>query len=442
MRDYLFFDFLFSNTIEYVIYAFLLCLLLYFLTKKTVSYILDPFHFYYTFTYGTSYAVVLILYMHGLVSDLYFLFIFLYGCIFLFAFSLTSYISVRNNKVGLFYRLAYTCSKQETLLLRFFIFLYLLLFCIYLAKVSTAVFYTSRFEANRGLGSVVRVMDALRLIIAAWLYVYFLRSRSKKYLIGALLISALGAVASGAKFALLEQLYVIFVAGFIAERNKIKFNIANFVMFTFLATFLLAFVLFILSKTSVALGYVNSQYLPGFPVTVELLVLRILANGDVYYLSLTNKILDLIKIDYPTLQMFANTFGNGFMSHLFNYDFANSDIGRQIWLYWYPNDPIMRGPANHFDLTGYIYFGYVGGAFFSGFVGFVIGKINGFKKKYIHSPAVVVAITAALYCRSLAMILNPSVGIAYIIDIIALLVLMWFLASLCNAYNGVNRNAS
>lgn len=440
MRDYYFFDFLFSNTIEYLIYALSLTFILYCLTRKTVGYFLDPFHFYYTFTYGTSYAVVLILYVHGYVSDDYFSFIIVYGFLFLITFLITSYISVRNTNVGLFYRLAHTCASQEKLLLRLFIIIYSVLFCFYLAKVSTAVFYTSRFEANRGLGGVVRIMDALRLIIAAWLYVYFIRSRYKKYLIGALLISVFGAVVSGAKFALLEQLYVIFVAGFVAERKRIKFNVVNFLLFALLAVLLLIFVLFILSKTSVALGYVNSQYLPGFPVTVELLVLRILANGDVYYLSLTGKILELIKIDYPLLQMFANTFGNGFMSNLFNFDFANSDIGRQIWLYWYPNDPIMRGPANHFDLTGYVYFGYVGGALFCSFVGFIVGKINGFKRKYIHSPAVVVAITSALYCRSLAMILNPSVGIAYIVDITALLVFMWFIASLSNLYIGGSRN--
>lgn len=440
MRDYLFFDFLFANAFEYIIYAIVCCAVLYLCTRKTVGYVFDPFHFYYTFTFGTSYAIVIILYVHDLVSDFYFSFLVIYAFLFLFCFVLTNSLSSRiRSSSSLFYRLTYTCERREGLLIKFLIFSYFLCASIYIGKVSTAVFYSSRFEANRGLGGIVRIMDALRLIIAAWLFVYFLRTKKKKHLFGTILISLIGALLSGAKFSLLEQLYVIFVAGYIAERKKIKITLSVFILFCILGVLLLFFVLTILSQTSVAIGYVNSQYIPGAPVTVELLILRILANGDQYYLSLTNHILENISIQHPFLQMLANTFGNGLMSNLFNFDFANSDIGRQIWLNWYPDDPIMRGPANHFDLTGYVYFGYVGGMIFSCFVGVVLGKINVFKKKYVHSSAVAVAFISALYCRSLAIILNPSVGIAYIFDIFVFLVLIWIVASLCR---GVSKNVN
>ncbi|TNV19002.1 hypothetical protein FH968_16280 [Buttiauxella sp. B2] len=436
MRDFLFFDFLFANALEYIAYAITCCVVLYLCTRKTIGYIFDPFHFYYTFTFGTSYAIVIILYAHGLVSDYYFSFLALYAILFLFCFILTSSLSSRRARSsGIFYRLTYTCERQEGLLIKFLIFIYFLCAAIYIGKVSTAVFYSSRFEANRGLGGVVRIMDALRLIIAAWLFVYFLRIKKKKYLLGAIFVSLIGALLSGAKFALLEQLYVMFVAGFIAERKKIKLTFGVLFLFLLLGALLLFFVLAILSQTSVAIGYVNSQYIPGAPVTVELLILRVLANGDQYYLSLTNQILENISIQHPLLQMFANTFGNGLMSNLFDFDFANSDVGRQIWLNWYPNDPIMRGPANHFDLTGYVYFGYVGGMIFSCFIGAILGKINGFKKKYIHSSAVAVAFISALYCRSLAIVLNPSVGIAYIIDVFIILILIWIIASVCREVN-------
>lgn len=52
------------------------------------------------------------------------------------------------------------------------------------------------------------------------------------------------------------------------------------------------------------------------------------------------------------------------MSRLFGQDFSNGDIGRQIWLYWYPDDDIMRGPTAHFDIAGLVYFGYIGGVIF------------------------------------------------------------------------------
>ncbi|WP_236653994.1 hypothetical protein, partial [Enterobacter cloacae] len=64
MRDYIFFDFLFSNYLEYVTYALLLSISLFFLSNWKVKNIMDPFHYYYAFTYGTGYAIILILFVH------------------------------------------------------------------------------------------------------------------------------------------------------------------------------------------------------------------------------------------------------------------------------------------------------------------------------------------------------------------------------------------
>lgn len=420
MKDYIFFNFLFSNFSEYLIYAVGISIVLYLITRKTIGYYLDPFHFYYTFTFGTSYAIVLILYVHGFVSDFYFFILFLYAFIFLFSFILFGFLGLKDKKPGLFYRLVKSCENQEKLLIKCFVTLYAILMLVYLSQVSSAVFYSSRFEANRGLGPIVRVMDALRLILAAWFYIYYIRTRKNKYIIAAIFVSIIGAMLSGAKFALLEQLYVMFVAGYIADGKKIKINFATILVFMSIACVLYFFVSYFLLKTSVAIGYSNSQYIPGAPVTLELLILRILANGDQYYLSLTNELLDKITIDSPFIQLFSNIFGNGLMSKMVGYDISNQDIGRQIWLYWYPSDDIMRGPTPHFDLAGYSYFGVLGGAVFTMIIGCVLGKINAMKKKYSCGSVVIASFIAVLYCRSLPIILNPAVGIAYIIDIFLL----------------------
>lgn len=178
---------------------------------------------------------------------------------------------------------------------------------------------------------------------------------------------------------------------------------------------------------------------------MELLLLRILANGDAYYLSLTEHVIDTVIVEHPWLQLLSNTFGNSVMAKLFDIDFSNLDVGRQIWLYWYPDDPVMRGPTNHFDLAGYAYFGYVGGLLFSAVIGYVIGVVNSWKLYCDNSSAVVVAFVAALYCRSLPLILNPSVGIAYMVDIYIILFVSLVLITISkgatkNAYRHRDRN--
>ncbi|MCU6345520.1 hypothetical protein [Enterobacter quasiroggenkampii] len=444
MRDYIFFDFLFSNYIEYVIYALLLSISLFLLSNWKVKNIMDPFHFYYAFTYGTGYAIILILFVHGLVDVYFFSYLLFSGTLFFLIFCFSSGSRVKYNH-SLFNRLSISIMDQERFILKFLSILYLSLFVFYLSQVSLTMFFTSRFEANRGLGIIVRLMDALRVVLAGWYFYYYLHGRKKRFFIIALLISAIGALISGAKFAFLEQIYVLCVVGFITTRKTFKFNLRSLFLILIIASCFLLFSLYFISKLSVMIGYTSSQYIPGAPVALELLLLRILANGDAYYLSLTEHVLDTVIVEHPWLQLLSNTFGNSVMAKLFNIDFSNLDVGRQIWLYWYPNDPVMRGPTNHFDLAGYAYFGYAGGLIFSAVIGYVIGVVNSWKLFCNNSSAVVVAFVAALYCRSLPLILNPSVGIAYMVDIYIILFVSLVLITISkgatkNAYRHNNRN--
>lgn len=444
MRDYVFFDFLFSNYIEYITYALLICLLLFSLSHRKVKNIMDPFHFYYAFTYGTGYAIILILYIHGYVDDYYFSYLLLSGAIFFIMFYCSSNSTFKYKK-SFFNRLSISVMHQERFLIKFLSIIYLLLFVFYLSQISLEMFFTSRFEANRGLGIIVRLMDALRVILAGWYFYYYLRAHKKRFFFAALLISIIGALISGAKFAFLEQIYVLCVVGYITRRKTFKFNLKSLILISVIIICFTFFSLYFISKLSVMIGYNSSQYIAGAPVAIELLLLRILANGDAYYLSLTEHILDKVIIEHPFLQLLSNTFGNSIMAKFFDIDFSNLDVGRQIWLHWYPDDPVMRGPTNHFDLAGYAYFGYIGGIIFSAAIGYLIGIINSWKLKCDNSSALVVAFVAALYCRSLPIILNPSVGLAYIVDIYIILFVSLTLITFCkgarkNAYRHSNRN--
>lgn len=428
MRDYLFFNFLFENYIEYTIYALTFAFLIYFTSRRVVGYILDPFHFYYTFTFSTSFAVILLLYVHNYVLNDYFFYLVLSNAFFFVFYAL---FSRGVNNRGFFFRLCYSISNDEKVILKLLIFVYMALLGIYLSQVSLTNLFTSRFEANKGLGMIVRAMDALRLIIAAWLYLHFVRYKRKRSLVYAILFSLVATFFSGAKFTLLEQMYVMFIAGFVGERDKIRVNIKTILLGTILLFTLSLVVVSLILKMSSGIGYTESQYIPGAPVALELFVMRIIANGDSYYLSLTERVLDYISFSSPVLQFLSNTFGNSVMSNIFHADFSNGDIGRQIWLYWYPDDEVMRGPTAHFDIAGLVYFGYVGGVIFSALIGALLGVINKWKFSCYQAPAVIVAFVSAIYCRSLPLMLNPSVGFAYIVDISFLLFGLLIFSTLC-----------
>ncbi|HHX8240785.1 TPA: hypothetical protein ACVOVJ_003874 [Enterobacter asburiae] len=142
---------------------------------------MDPFHFFYAFTYGTGYAIILILFVHGYVDVYYFSYLLLSGSVFFIMFYCSSSTTVKYKK-SLFNRLSISVVEQEAFLVKFLSIVYIVLFLFYLSQISVTMFFTSRFEANRGLGIIVRLMDALRVILAGWYFYYYLRFHKKDIL--------------------------------------------------------------------------------------------------------------------------------------------------------------------------------------------------------------------------------------------------------------------
>ena len=131
----------------------------------------------------------MILYAHGFVNDIYFSYLVISGLIFLLSFLLTSKILYKNKAKGVFYRLNISICNQERLILKILVVLYFLCVIAYLSQVSLSSLIASRFEANKGIGFIVRIMDVLRLVLAAWFYLVFLNSGKRRYLIYVVAVS-------------------------------------------------------------------------------------------------------------------------------------------------------------------------------------------------------------------------------------------------------------
>ncbi|SMG60151.1 O-antigen polymerase [Cedecea sp. NFIX57] len=433
MSDTDFFHFIFSNWIEYLLYAVPLTFLCYLTVRRLAVGFIDPIHFYFTFTFGTSYAIVLILWIYDYIPDHIFYMI-LSNWIVLAAFMRLSFKTRNFKAIGVSEKIFNTCNANSNMIFWILLLTYTMLTTIYVKNVSFEAFIQSRFEANRGLGALVRVLDVVRLLLTAYLSIMAIKSIGfKRWFLAAfaILISVIASFVSGAKFSLLEHLLVALISIYIYCGWKPKLTGKSLVIFVLLAIAMISYVLFLLSFASQSLGYTKANYMDA-PVVVELFFMRIFANGDAYYFSLPNSVIDSLHVSNSIYQLFGYIAGNGVMQNVFDYDYTENDVGRLIWKVWYPWDDIARGPTSHFDLAGYAYFGAVGGIIMTAAIGWIIGRICKAKNGRRRNDIFYSSFVSVLYCRTIVVLLSPPVGLAYIVDLIFILIFLTILSAALN----------
>jgi len=427
MSDFDFFIDFFDNLALFISLMVFMSMTLY-ISVRTVAPAgyLDPIHFYWTFTFGSAYGVVLgLFFLREIDFELLSLVTF-FGLVFIFSFR---YFSRHPKKRfhSYFDRLLVPQGEGK---LEFTIVLlvYLVILGLIIAFVGVGMFAESnRFEQNRGFGPLVRVADALRLFVVAYVSLAIVKRyrRNKRLglntvalILALLLLIVVGSVVNGAKFALLEAIYAIFVASAIfTERPKFRLWLALSVLVS-----ALIFALLVLSanlNNDAATRGAEATYMEGNSLVVERLVLRVLANADKYYFSLPNHVIDELKTDNVVVAFLTPFVGVGKMSSLVGYDVSEYSIGRQTLMYFYPENDVAGGPTSHFDLFAYKYFGWFGGPLFVLFISFLLSSIM-FLTKCGQGRIFYSSLVAALWLRSQAIILEPTVGLSYIFDIFLL----------------------
>lgn len=410
---------------------------LFLLTKKyTSGLFLDPFHFYYAFTYGTSYGVVALLATLGLIDAEANWIIFGFGAVFLISFRFFSSRKIINfnSLIDLIEIPSWHYKKCLAVML----VLYGALVVINLSVSGFGFLAESRFESSVGYGPIIRFVEALRMLLTAWFGLKIIRRvQAKKsfFLQSLLLICFLlfSSLLNGAKFALLEGCYAITIAAIVAN---IKFKTSQFSRYLSIGLFVIVvfvFVLVVLNFNISSTGgdpFAMSESIDGVPVLIERLIGRIVWNGDVYFLSLPDEIYKYISIDNFLIRFSSAIFGSQLLSSIFGYDVAQLEVGRLIWLYWSPDDVVMRGPTNHFDLTGYFYFGSIGGAIFVALLALILSQANRLVTGRSPSSDYRAVVVSVLWCKSVAMLMHPAAGFAWCIDTIVVLLLCKLVVSL------------
>jgi hypothetical protein len=409
-----------------------LTLLLYFSTYRVAGGILDPFHFFYAFTFGTSYAVVCLLAVTGHIGLTEVSIVGGYGLLFLVTYRVFSRATLWQGA-----HFEKRISMGDGWLFAIACLLYFSIAIVLVAGVGFAAFLNSRYQIGR-YNLLALILDPLRLFIAGYLAILIVNCQGpNRKLKRVLLLCAelsfvtLSSLINGSKVAFLESAYAASVAIIVSRRAE-AIPWKKLVK-PFSAVFMIAIVY------AVSQQYFNMQasgasgnssadalYTRG-PLLLDEFGMRIVNNGDIYYYVLPAPVFENIVIDHPFALLFDGVFGRNLLSSLFGLDMSGSvDIGHQAVGYWYGDYNASVGPVDHFDLAAYKSFGTFGGIIFVLCVAFTMVCVNKLKKGRYDSAGC--AVVAAVYIRSLIILLSPHAGLEFLVWSVILFTVLAILA--------------
>lgn len=407
----------FEHGIHFLVITTIILLFLYQFSSRFNLQIIDPINFYFVFNLGTSYAVVIL--MHSLdIIDNKWIYILGFFAVLLF---LSIYLGYYLPKFKPIMNLSFQelSVSQEKKAYKLLWFIYLILVVYYITKVDWAIFFYSRFEANKGgLGSISRLMDVFRLFIISYWSIYIFKAQQKRTQIVLLgLFSLISSVLIGSKYAILESFYTIFLSFYLHYSWKPRVSILNFFKVIALAFFLLSYALQFTKQLAIQLGYTSTY--TEYAVHIELLIMRVLANGDTYYLGLPYNIVDHVSDNLSSFtELIFRPYLGSQLTHLL-FGSSTSDevlnIGRAIWEFWYPNS-LKGGGVDHFDLFSYSHLGVVPGGIFILVMGFFIGRMNKYKMNFKSNMMLRTVFLTYSYNKLYVLLLSPSAGISLLMD--------------------------
>jgi hypothetical protein len=163
------------------------------------------------------------------------------------------------------------------------------------------------------------------------------------------------------------------------------------------------------------------------PLLLDEFGMRIVNNGDIYFYVLPAPVFENIVIDHPFALLFGDVLGGKLMGALSGIDLTKSvDIGHQAMGYWYGDYNADVGPTDHFDLEAYKFFGPIGGTIFVLCLSCMMACVNKLKKG--HYDYAGCAVVAAIYIRSLIILITPHVGLAFLEESVVLFTILAILA--------------
>lgn len=415
-----FLDIYFSNLSLFLTCGFIsIILCFYSVNFISIAGITDPIHFFWTYTLGTTYSIILGLFILGYINNNIIITISISAIIFLLSIYLGYALKINLLKHSFLFIIK---SNNGHRLFKILLFLMCLFYIIIICKVGFSIFSeTNRFEQNKGIGPLVRVVDAIRPFVLSYMAIYisvYIKGY-KKIVYNFILISLIiiSSLSNGAKFALLEIAYTISICFILYKGHRFKLSIKRLIKIS--SIFLVVFS-FALIATNYAIkvkgGNMKPQFLPeNTPIAIEKIYLRTLSNSDQAYLGLPNEIIDKIPNGNIIYNFTSSMIGKEKFRKIFNINDDLNNVGQKILLFHFPDYNQAGGPVSHFDLYFYHYlptgFNYIA-IFILGLI--LVSIIN--SRVLAKGNIFISAFIATLWIRGLVMILEPAMGFVYMLD--------------------------
>jgi hypothetical protein len=384
--------------------------------KRVIARQFDPFHIVFAFNLGTSYGIVTSLYQNNEITDRLFLFVIASSVI--LTISLMFFFKLKHKISFAIYKKLLQPEGSGKLEFGFLIITYALLSVLIVSLTGLGAFTeTNRFEQAKGLGQFVRILDLFRLIILAYLAVRLVKYKTmwskKKFVLHYCIIIfflIFSSLLSGAKFAMLEGLYAISTAVY-AAGYKLKLGVVKSVLILLSAT---VFAIFVLSLNIRGDDDATGLYSETSNPVLDRFANRVLSNGDSYFMSLPNQVIDELPKDNFFIRFLSQIAGISLTSKIVGYNAGDLSVGRAMLLYHDPTNNISGGPVSHYDLFAYVYFGSFAFLFIIAVAYLLSGIHNAVKKA--GDNIFFISVCSALWVRCLQMIIEPPAGFAYIFD--------------------------
>jgi len=399
-----------------------------FLYKILRGKIADPLFLVLVVGFSTNYSVMFFLYLMNFIDYFLFATLVFYNVLFLIFFKIYS----KKRKEFFFLKLIRFLEfpKQEYIFFKFVLSLYFIISFYVLYKSGFGIFSEyNRFESARGIGVFIRFLDLFQPFIVAFSILTIYKNRKFKLFYSFLLFLFIGysAMLSGAKISIIFSLIVIFLALKVAYPQHFKIDI---IKITLLIIVGISFALFSL-KMNLIMNNENldgsDKHIEGVSILTGKLIHRCVANGNTNYLLLPNSIIDKIDTDNIFTRFLAPIVGITNLSKLLGYDVGKYSVGRQAKLYYDDNSLIAGGPTSHLDVFAYVYFTPLGGIFFIIIIAILLGKINSTLLFFNqNNSSLEIALIVTLWTRAVIIIVEPTVGLAYILDFIFIFIFIKF----------------
>lgn len=401
---------------------------------KLVGKIFDPFTLIFVVAFGINYGIVVFMFFKGLLDGI------LFGTLALYAVALIAMFrwgSSLKSKPVIFRYLAYVGRPQlSSAVFTACALIYATLSLVIFSQIGFGILAeTNRFDAARGYGAFIRVLDCLSPFIVAYTSLTIMQSKHYRVskLLGLAVFILYAAIVNGAKISVIYSFSTALLALSMAS-YRIRVSGWQAVVAGVIGLAFSALALNInLEKNNVSEQSIAPLAASSGLLTARL-VYRFIAFGDTSYLLLPNRIIDSVQKDSIGARFAAPIIGNDNLSKILGYEVQDFSVGRQALLHYSPNLEVSGGPTSHFDLFFYVYFGSFVGFFLISLLGYFLGRINQSvelvkSSEYFRSNKLLLSIIATLWSRSVLLIIEPTVALAYIFDIFVIFTVVCLLVA-------------